>query len=41
MEGLFFKRIKKEMALIKEHKQIICEPVDDNFKLFHFTFKGE
>lgn len=41
MEVLFVKRIKKELQMIQKHQDIICEPIDDSLRIFHFTFKGE
>lgn len=35
------KRIQKELEMIEKHGQILCVPIDDSYKQFHFTFKGE
>ena len=41
MEGLFIKRMRKELKLIEEYKGILCEPTDNTFRNFHFTIQGE
>ena len=27
--------------MISNHKGVVCEPIDDTFKIFHFTFMGQ
>lgn len=39
--AIFYKRMNKELYLLKNQKNVICEPLNEKMLEWHFTIKGE